>query len=209
MLRGAPFSGEDALHQLMSDGMSKRDLYLRVLPQAARQFGTLWDKNEVSYLSVQLAMLRIEGFLEETQSPEPLRITRKAKQAILASIPGDSHTIGAKIAADALRSKGWDVDLKTNVNYSKLMVEIDQSPASILALSVGSISSTNTMQRILKAVRLIRPEVKLLIGGPLVQVDQNLFDDLEIDGLFSSFEDAEDTFNDLTKTDDGFKPSDD
>ncbi|MGC3938135.1 cobalamin B12-binding domain-containing protein [Roseobacter sp. EG26] len=203
LLCGTPHFGEITLLQLMSDGMSKRDLYLRVLLQAARQFGFLWDENEVSYLSVQLAMLRIEGFLEGVQSPEPSKITQNTKQAILASIPGDSHTIGAKFAADTLRSMGWDIDLKTKSNYSKLMVEIDNSTASILALSIGSISSTNTLQRIVKTVQLIRPETKILISGPLVEFDRKLFDNLKIDGLFSRFEDAEDALNNLGKTDPG------
>ncbi len=207
LLRGTPSSGENALQQLICEGMSKRDIYMRVLPQAARQFGTLWDNNEVSYLSVQLAMLRIEDFLASTQSPELLRITQRTKKATLVSIPGDAHTIGLKIAANILRSNGWDIDLKTNSNYSKLMVQIDRAPASILVLAIGSISSMNMMQRIVKTVRLIRPDIRIFISGPLVAFDHKLFGHLKIDGLISKFEDAKGSLDRLARTDGRFKPS--
>lgn len=202
LLRGPPRQAEKALDQLILSGMNTRDLCLRVFPQAARQFGVLWDENAVSYSSVQLAMLRIEGFLEEVRSPEPVKITQRTKQAILASVPGDGHKIGVKIAADVLRSKGWDIDLKTHSNYSKLMAEIDESPAPILALSIGSISSTDTLQRMVQTVQLMRPDIEVVISGPLVGFDSKLLDNLNADGVFSRYEDAEDALNRLIMTDD-------
>ncbi len=182
---------EKLLKQMMRLGNDMRDVYLHVLPQAARRFGELWDENRISYASVQLAMFRIEGFLELVPPPAVTIITQTTRQAVVACVPGDVHTLGAKIAADLLRAKGWDIELKSKSTYSKLMVDIDQSPASVLALSIGSDTAISVLQKIVNTTRVIRPDIKMIVCGALVSEDPATFSNFQVDGVFADYEEAE------------------
>lgn len=207
LLRGSAQEATAALHRILSVGMSAYDLYLRVLPQMTQRLGKLWDEDLVSSSSVQLATLRIEAFLEDVRPPEPIQITRQTKQALLASVPGDKHTIGIKVAADILRSKGWDIDLKKRASYTQLMVDIDHAPASVLALSVGSAGSMDALDKITHMVGLLRPDMKILICGPLVKIEPNLFTTLKVHGVSAKFDEAEALLDSLIEVSSVSSPS--
>jgi len=190
LLSGGPKGGEAAVNGMLSEGLSFRELYLEVLCPAARHLDALWSKDQATFLEVNVAAVRIEAVLRKYQSINPI-IARTPKQAIFASLPGEGHTIGVRMAADLQRSKGWDIHLVTNATLIDLLSEIESSPAEILGLSIGSSASMHGLYRIVKALRVSRPNMLVLVSGPLVVIDPRPVQLLGVDAIAESFEQAE------------------
>lgn len=196
---GGVEGGTAALRRMMADGLPARDLYLTVLPAVTRQLGRLWDEDRITFLNVRTAIARIEMLLRDIANTEPTIITRKKRQAIFANVPGEEHCLGVKMAADIQRSKGWDIHLITHGSYTELISEIEASPAQILGLSIGSQSSMHRLYTIVRALKLSRPDVKVLVSGSLVAIDERPIQLLGVDAHAATFEQAELLLNDLAE----------
>ena len=196
LLAGGPKGGEAAISTMMSDGLSLKGLYLDVLGPVARHLGTLWREDQATFLGVSTAAVRIEEILRKFQSTKPI-IVRSKKQAIFASVPGEGHTIGVRMAADLQRTKGWDIHLVTNASFGDLLSEIENSPAEILGLSIGSRASMHGLYSIVKALRVSRPNMKILVSGSLISVDTSPIELLGVDAIAGSFEQAETMMDEL------------
>jgi methanogenic corrinoid protein MtbC1 len=56
---------------------------------------------------------------------------------IFASVPGDQHTLGIRMAADLFRNDGWEIVLKIGLSQDELIADIRKRPRCIVGLSIG------------------------------------------------------------------------
>lgn len=188
---GGVTAGSTAVRELMSDGLSVRQLYIEVLKPVAERLDQLWNLDRVSFVEVGVAMVRLENIVRERMSPDQTFVTRSYQQAIFASVPGDMHTAGLRMAADLQRSNGWDIHLILSSSVSELLSQVELSPARILGLSIGSRKSMHPLYTLVRSIRVSRPDVKVLVGGSLVAADQHPFQLLGVDAFAASFDEAE------------------
>jgi methanogenic corrinoid protein MtbC1 len=197
LISGGPNTGVAIMNDMVSSGLSRRDLYLKVLSPIARHFDTLWHEDRATFLGVSIAATRMQTFLFENGYPISPVVIRTNRQAVFASLPGEAHTIGVKMAADLQRSKGWDIHLVTNAPHNELLYEIERSPAGILGLSIASRASMGRLYSLVKALRISRPSLKILVSGSLVTEAEHQVQLLGVDACATSFEQAELMLDDL------------
>lgn len=142
-------------------------------------------------MSVRVATTRMEALLRTTAEPVSPIIGKTRKQALFASIPGDDHTFGVQMAADLQRAKGWDIQVVINARAADLLSEIVTSPAEILGLSIGSSSAMHTLYRTVQRAKALRPDMRILVSGPLVGIDPAPIERLSVAGHAVDFEQAE------------------
>ncbi|WP_237064879.1 cobalamin B12-binding domain-containing protein [Loktanella sp. M215] len=200
---GGAAGGRAAIASLFPTNLTRRELCLDVLRPVADHLGAMWLRDEVTFMSVRVATSRMEALLQTTADPADVLITKKRKQAVFASVPGDDHTFGIQMAADLQRAKGWDIQLVANANVADLLAEIVHSPAEILGLSIGSSSSMHALYTTVRMVKLHRPDIKILVSGALVGIDALPIERLSVTARADCFERAEtllDTMLDTTPT---------
>lgn len=197
LLFGGVAGGATAIRALMSDDLSSRDLMLNVLGPVSRRFDDLWQADRATFLDVRIATVRIEAFLRDIANPVLPIVKRNHRQAIFANVPGDEHTLGVKIAAELQRAKGWDIELATNMSYTELVSQISISSANILGLSIGSSASVHRLNTLVRSLRGVRPDLKILVSGALIALDERSIRLLGADGFSHTYEGAETILNDF------------
>lgn len=200
-LFGGVWGGAIAVKNLMSNGLSFRDLCLNVVAPVSKRFDDLWREDRASFLDVSIATMRIENILRDLGHPEKIFVKRTHRKAIFASMPRDEHTIGIRMATYLQRSKGWDIQLLRNLSYTNLLLRIEHSSTEILGLSIGSSSEIHSLYNLVRTLRTARPRLKILVSGSLVVREERTFEFLGADGYAASFEEAETILDNFAEQD--------
>jgi MerR family transcriptional regulator, light-induced transcriptional regulator len=185
-------AGAEMVRAARLGGMTADVLYHGYIAEATRRLGQRWDRDEATSAEVILGAGRIYAILRE------LRVVFLADHlvappgaaAVIASIPGDVHGIGATIAADALRRKGWDITLFLGLGHSALVEEIAARKPTMVALSLAQSGLTFASARLIVALRVRCPQVWVLVGGPVVNEDPEMARLVDADAGVQSIEEA-------------------
>jgi MerR family transcriptional regulator, light-induced transcriptional regulator len=154
--------------QEVDAGVDVEKLYLEHLAVAAQRLGAWWETDRVGYASVMLAAARIYAIMLSLRRSMPQSKDIRGRSAVLASVPGDTHTLGVTMASDLLRNKGWDIDLKVGRTHEQLVEEIEASDCAVIGLSGASRRSLLPLMRLIVALRICKPGAKIMVSGQIV-----------------------------------------
>lgn len=102
------------------------------------------------------------GHLKGTRADVP----RKEEAVVIGVVEGDVHDMGKNIVAGVLEAAGYQVnDLGRDVPRARFLEALDETHASLLALSTMMSTPIENMRDVVRWVRQIHPEVKILVGG--------------------------------------------
>lgn len=179
MVRGARLSG-------MPAGI----LYHVYIAGAVRMLGTRWDNDEATVPQVIIGAGRVYGILRELRAvflTEQLTAPPGA-QAVFASVPGEVHGIGATLAADTLRQKGWDITLRLGMGHDALVEDLAAMAPTMVALSASLPSLTFATARLIVALRVRCPQVWIILGGPILWHDPHIGEIVDADAAAADIE---------------------
>lgn len=122
---------DEGLHR----GISAAELLLAVIQPAQREIGRLWQENKVSiaqeHLATGISQLALARISQDSPRSAPLE-----KTVIVACVEGETHEMGARIAADFLEMAGFRVRfLGASVPTDSLIDMVKKSPPDLIALS--------------------------------------------------------------------------
>jgi methanogenic corrinoid protein MtbC1 len=179
MVRGARLSG-----------MPAAVLYHVYIAGAARMLGTRWDNDEATVPQVIIGAGRVYGILRELREvflTERL-LAPPGAHAVFASVPGEVHGIGATLAADTLRQKGWDITLRLGLGHDALVEELAAMAPTMVALSASLPSLTFATARLIVALRVRCPQVWIILGGPILWHDPHVGEIVDADAAAADIE---------------------
>lgn len=176
LLSGYDTAAADLVQAERLGGMSADTLYHHYIAEAARRLGLRWERDEATAAQVILAAGRVYAILRDLRTvflAEHLTAPPGA-EAVFASVPGETHGIGATIAADSLRRKGWDITLRLGLGHDALVDEIARLRPTMVGLSASLPTMTFATARLIVALRIRCPQIWVLIGGPIVAYDPDI-----------------------------------
>ena len=186
-----PKAGADMIYELQSEGASLDDVYLVYLAEAARKLGDWWNKDRISLVDVTVGTGRIYAIMRGLSPLYSAKITNSHKSALFTAVPGETHTIGVKMAADLFRQNGWTIDLKIGATGSELAQAIRTSPPRIVGLSAGGIHAVDALAHLIIAIRINSPATLILVSGQIVNEATDLVKLMGPDALVFDFTDVE------------------
>jgi methanogenic corrinoid protein MtbC1 len=182
---------------LRTGGKGAEAIYIAHLAAAARLLGDWWEEDRVRFSQVTLATGRIFAIMRGMKHMfEPVALV-EGKSALFASVPGEDHTLGIRMAADLFRKEGWDITVKTGLDHDALVEQIEQTPARILGLSMSGKHSFEALSRLVLAVRISAPHLSIFLSGQSVDENMHLLELMEFDGISSDVEDAKERLSEL------------
>ena len=148
---------DEALDSRFSPGI----IYTNIISPANVEIGNLWHKGHISiaheHVSTQISMKLLDHVLDKSTNSLPNGLS-----AIVTSVQGDGHCLGAKMMSNLLSLDGWKVFyLGENTPADDIARLVIESGSKVVALSV-------TLDRNIKNAIFSIEVLKNLIDPPLV-----------------------------------------
>lgn len=160
----------EALRLLMDDGVNAgvpiTDLQLKVVQEAQREIGRLWQENVVTIAQEHLATAIANMALSHLYDLAP-NAARNGRKAVVACVEGELHEFPARLVADALDLAGFDVRyLGASVPTDSLVDMVRNQRPDLLALSATMAFNAPALRDAVARVRAeAPPSVHVAVGG--------------------------------------------
>jgi len=174
-------SSDFVLHA-QARGIAQDVICLSYLAVAAARLGEMWDQDRVSFLQVTVAVGRIYALMRSLRRTMPALPVTEARTATFVSVPGEDHTLGVAMAAELLRTKGWNIHLLLGLGHNRLVDELATMKPRLLGISASGKRSLGSLTRLLVAIKLSMPASQILVCG---QIDPEDVDVIGVSGADS------------------------
>lgn len=182
--------GAKFIDAVQDDGADIEAIYLAYLAEAASILGEWWDDDHVTFHEVAIGTSRIYAIMRGLSylfiPDHPVEV----KSAIFATVPGETHTLGVRMAADLFGTEGWNIDVKMGKTHEELVAEIIESPCRVLGLSAAGAHAAAPLARLLIALRLNRPDLQIFLSGQVIHVAHDMVSIMDVDGAATDIEEA-------------------
>lgn len=178
------------------DGGTPADaLVLSMLAPAAREVGRRWEEDECDFVTVTLALGRLQRLLRSlaarlvasggVSGPVPGTVC-------VACLPDEQHTFGASICAEFFARDGWQVLMGGPLSRTDTVELVRQTHTDVVALSVSRSASFPAVTRLIARLRRSSKNrnVAVFIGGPMAATIDALPDRLGADAALADVAEA-------------------
>lgn len=161
----------------------------------AKEIGTLWTADRISFLEATVGASRIYSYLRYRRRPPHVKERGVRKSATFALVPGDMHTLGISAATDVFRARGWDITLLIGQSHDELTAHFESSSDLLFGFSAGSSVSLEPLARLVVALTVARPAALVMVSGQIAVEPAGVlalpgidFCDVDIEGAARWFE---------------------
>ena len=185
-------AAEVLVMQAAAQGMSADTLHLSYIAEAARMMGERWLTDDASAADVIIGAGRIYTIMRKLRA---VFISAQAQRpdrfrAVFAATPGETHTIGLTMAADYLRRRGWEIDVKLAMTHEDLIDQIGHDPYPIIGLSASCRAMIFPLSRLIVALRVSNPGAWITIGGRIVDEEPDIVRLIDADAKVTTMDEA-------------------
>ncbi|TNF63743.1 MAG: cobalamin B12-binding domain-containing protein [Rhodobacteraceae bacterium] len=178
-----PYMAERFVAGLLEAGVPLERVYRQYLAEAARELGQQWDRSKISFSEVGLATARIHVILDSLRTRFPPAASGNPRRLAFAAVPGETHTLGVEMATDLFRREGWDVVHLVGLGHDAILEELEDVDIVLLGLSIASRGARAALARLVVALRVRRPDLRVVVSGKLALDDPSLMHGLGVDAV--------------------------
>lgn len=187
-LKGDRRTACETIDSALSLGMNLPTIYTEVLCRAQGVLGEKWSKGEINIAEEHLVSnitMEQMGRLREKISPkksQPYRL-------VITTLPGDDHTLGARMVGDFFLMEGWAVEfLGRSTPTEDLIAFIRSREPDLVALSISVDSIISSVPLAVSRIKTAFPNLPIIAGG--LALHRSTKEELGVDALVSSPEHA-------------------
>lgn len=185
----------DPAHRLLEAhrerGVPLEAIYLQLFVGAAHLLGEWWESDDANFSQVTLSMTRIHGMMNQLSpsfhaGANSTQLDRSGERRILmATMPGQQHTLGLSMLAEFFRRDGWVVLAIPAPEPGLIQASLSTNWFDLLALSASTDAEADDLgSTILTARKTSRnPRLSIMVGGPLLLRQPQLGKALGADGV--------------------------
>ena len=167
-------------------GVTIDTIFVDLLAPAARHLGEMWDEDTADFVTVTMALWRLQEVVRELSARVPVRGSvgeDHVRTALFAVMPGDDHSFGTVIVEDVFRRAGWATDLMTDTSTSTLLAMVARNHYDLVGLTVSGTVCADDAPSLINAVRSVsrNPFVGIMVGGSIFNVAPQLAIDIGAD----------------------------
>lgn len=185
------------INEVRAEGISPEAIYLKHLGAAAELLGQWWVEDRASFFDVTIGSGRLFAIMRGMKHLFAPDFILDDRSAIFASVPGEDHTLGVRMAADLFRKDGWEIALKVGLNHDELITELQKSPNSLIGLSIGGQHSIDALSKLVVALHICCPNSPILVSGRDIDVLGPLLSLMGVDAYSSDIDEAKEMMSEL------------
>lgn len=175
--------GARFIQDVREDGASLEAVYLSYLAGAARLLGEWWTEDHVSFVEVTVGSSRIysimRGLSHLFTPPGPVEV----KSAAFATVPGETHVLGVRMAHDIFCKEGWEIDLQVGRSHDDLVEVLSEPGTNIIGLSAAGRHSAAPLAKLVLALHISNPTARIFVSGNIATDAQDLVSLMGLDGI--------------------------
>jgi len=165
--------GADELtQQALLDGISPSDILEKGFVVGMEKVGKKFSENKVfvpqmlmSAKAMSTAMVHLKPFFQSGS-------IKRRGVFVIGTVAGDLHDIGKNLVSMMVEGGGWEViDLGVDVKSEQFIQEIQKHPGCAVGLSALLTTTMVNMEAIVKEIKKIDINTKVLVGGAPVNDD--------------------------------------
>lgn len=198
LLKAEPRAPLSFIPELQNLGASSQRLRYGLIAGAARCLRERWDAGETGFLDVTLAAGQLHALVRAVRVYDAgdALARRTRPDALFASVPGKSHTLGISLAAETFRDAGWDIDLQIADHHDELVNRVIKTEPAVVGLSLSTRDRLPDLMRLVMALRIAAPAVTIGVTPALYMLEDMIFGLVDLDLIFR---DARIALNDLER----------
>ena len=198
LLERSPEPSQRLLEAHRERGVPLEVIYLDLFVGAAHLLGAWWESDESTFSQVTLCMNRLHGMLNELSPSFHAGTMRSSldhsseRRILLATLPGQQHTLGLSMLAEFFRRDGWVVLAIPSPEPGLIQASLSTHWFDLLALSASTDAEIDDLSSTVLAARKTsrNPRLSVMIGGPLLLRQPQLGEALGADGVSTDAVDA-------------------
>lgn len=175
---------------MRAENVPVKAIYMKYLAAAARMLGDWWLEDRASFVEVTIGTGRLFSIMRGMRHLFATPQVSQKMSVVFASVPGEQHTLGVRMAADLFRDDGWDITLRTGLDHDALVAELETYPSSIIGLSIGGQHSLQPLSRLVTALRICCPQAPIMVCGQDVDSVRPVLDLMGLDGIAGELSEA-------------------
>jgi MerR family transcriptional regulator, light-induced transcriptional regulator len=157
---------------LVERGVAIEDVYLDWLAPAARQMGCDWESDRTDFSSVTIGMWKLQQamhVLSDTFLKDAATV-KSPRRILLASVPGEQHTMGLFMVSEFFRRAGWDVWTELPSDYEDIVGKVRGEWFDLIGLSVGGDHKLDALAQAIAVLRRAsrNADALVMLGGPIL-----------------------------------------
>lgn len=153
----------------LAEGIDVPSLYQRIVAPAMQEIGTLWATGALTIADEHRATELTNRVLAALRPPPHAVVEvgdRSHRRALLATVEGERHALGLRMAADILEDTGFEtIYLGADVPTSTLLQAIAVTTPDLVVLAATMPSLGPRLEEVAATVREAHPQVEVVIGG--------------------------------------------
>jgi diguanylate cyclase (GGDEF)-like protein len=151
--------------QALGEGMGVAGLYQRVIAPAMWRIGELWEQGAITVADEHLATALTHQAMAGIYGPS-LGHKVKPGRILMASVEGEQHALGLRMAADVIELAGYEtIYLGADVPTSDLLLAVAARSPDLVGLSATMPSSISALDRAIAEIQRANPKLIVLFGG--------------------------------------------
>jgi methanogenic corrinoid protein MtbC1 len=166
LLAGLPRAAEDVIREAIDAGLPESLIDDRVIRPALALVGDLWADGRIGIAEEHLATAISMRAIALQREAFRMARQRASERVLLAGLQGEQHVVGLEMVASALLHAGYDVRLfGADLPVDALPAVVVRHRPAVVGLTTASFVSAVRIPAAVKAVRLVRAQTGIVVGG--------------------------------------------
>lgn len=184
---------ERALQAALAAEVRRGNPVEEILGPTAVALGTFWEQDELNFSEVTMATARLQRW-HRGQGDRIANADRDrpARRILLATVPGEQHSLGLSLVASTFHEAGWVVEGGPGLSAAQLRAQLRMHWFDVLGLSLNTERALAPLATMIEDFRAQSKNRGLLVvvGGGLVRQRPDLANALTVDAVFTSAQGA-------------------
>jgi len=168
---------------LRDRGLSMETLYVELLEPTARRLGAMWEEDECDFIDVTLGVARLQKLLAIFNDTHHVAELDTRRTVLMASAPGNQHSLGIAIVERFLRGAGWQVQTELSGSAARIVKATRENWFAVIGLTAASDGQIDALKATIADIRngSANPSIGIMVGGPIFKADPAVADDVGAD----------------------------
>ena len=164
-------------------GLSMEMLYIELLEPTARHLGEMWDNDECDFIDVTIGVGRLQKLLAIFNDTYTLPQLGTRRRVLMATTPGNQHSLGASMIEKLLSAAGWDVETEYSGEVDQIVHMVKRNWFAVIGLTAGSDGQLPAMKSAVAQIRTYsqNADIGVMVGGPMFTQNPQLVDAMGAD----------------------------